>query len=64
MGKLIVVDGDAVQGTDKHNVSGTGTISGPPGTACISAKQMRDTSRTSGMTASERRMKKRIIPIT
>jgi uncharacterized Zn-binding protein involved in type VI secretion len=33
MGKMVVVDGDEVKGTDKHNVSGTGTISGPPGTA-------------------------------
>ena len=33
MAKKIVVDGDAVKGTDKHNVTGTGTISGPPGTA-------------------------------
>jgi len=33
MGKHIVVDGDKVKGTDKHNVAGTGTISGPPGTA-------------------------------
>jgi hypothetical protein len=33
MGKLLVVDGDEVKGTDKHNVSGKGTISGPPGTA-------------------------------
>lgn len=33
MGKLVVVDGDEVKGTDKHNVSGTGTITSPPGTA-------------------------------
>jgi len=33
MSKLITVDGDKVEGTDKHNVSGTGTISAPPGTA-------------------------------
>jgi uncharacterized Zn-binding protein involved in type VI secretion len=33
MPKMIVVDGDAVKGTDKHNVSGTGTITSPPGTA-------------------------------
>lgn len=33
MAKKIVVDGDAVKGTDKHNVTGTGTITSPPGTA-------------------------------
>ncbi len=33
MAKNIVVDGDEVKGTDKHNVAGTGTISAPPGTA-------------------------------
>jgi hypothetical protein len=33
VGKLVVVKDDAVEGTDKHNVSGTGTIPGPPGTA-------------------------------
>lgn len=32
MGTLIVVEGDKVEGTDKHNVSGTGTdsVSGSP----------------------------------
>jgi uncharacterized Zn-binding protein involved in type VI secretion len=33
MGKTIVVDGDQVKGTDKHNVAGIGTIPSPPGTA-------------------------------
>jgi len=33
MPKKIVVDQDAVTGTDKHNVTGTGTITSPPGTA-------------------------------
>jgi uncharacterized Zn-binding protein involved in type VI secretion len=33
MGKTIVVENDEVKGTDKHNVSGTGSISAPPGTA-------------------------------
>lgn len=33
MSKRIVVQGDKVTGTDKHNVAGTGTISAPPGTA-------------------------------
>lgn len=33
MGTLIVIDGDKVEGTDKHNVTGTGTITAPPGTA-------------------------------
>ena len=31
MGTLIIVEGDAVEGTDKHNVSGTGTDSAIPG---------------------------------
>lgn len=30
MGTLIIVEGDAVEGTDKHNVSGTGTLPGSP----------------------------------
>jgi hypothetical protein len=30
MGKLIVVQGDAVQGTDKHNISGTATNPAAP----------------------------------
>ncbi len=30
MGKLIVIENDKVEGTDKHNVSGDGTIPGPP----------------------------------
>jgi uncharacterized Zn-binding protein involved in type VI secretion len=30
MGKLVVVEGDAVQGTDKHNVSGDATNPAPP----------------------------------
>jgi len=33
MTKKIVVEQDAVTGTDKHNVAGTGTIASPPGTA-------------------------------
>lgn len=32
MGKLVVVENDAVEGTDTHNVAGTGPIPGPPGT--------------------------------
>jgi hypothetical protein len=35
MGTLIIVEGDAVEGTDKHNISGVGTMPGPtpvPGT--------------------------------
>ena len=31
MGTLVIVEGDAVEGTDKHNVSGTGTDSAIPG---------------------------------
>lgn len=31
MGTLIVVEGDKVEGTDKHNVSGTGTDTSIPG---------------------------------
>lgn len=30
MGKLVVVEGDAVEGTDKHNVSGNATNPSPP----------------------------------
>lgn len=30
MGTLIVVEGDKVEGTDKHNISGTGTLPPPP----------------------------------
>lgn len=30
MGTLIIVEGDAVTGTDKHNVSGNGTLPPPP----------------------------------
>ncbi|MCP4414302.1 MAG: hypothetical protein GY808_17235 [Gammaproteobacteria bacterium] len=30
MGILIVIDGDKVEGTDNHNVSGTGTLPGSP----------------------------------
>jgi hypothetical protein len=32
MGTLIVVDGDKVEGTDKHNISGSGYDSAIPGT--------------------------------
>ena len=30
MGILVVVEGDKVEGTDKHNISGTGTVPPPP----------------------------------
>ena len=36
MSKLITVDGDKVEGTDKHNVSGKGSITAPPGTSAFS----------------------------
>jgi hypothetical protein len=36
MAVLLVVQGDAVKGTDKHNVTGSGTIPSPPGTAVYS----------------------------